>query len=417
MAGDLATPPRGADTAVSVGKRRPPRRLALLGPAFVAAVAYVDPGNFATNFSAGASEGGRLLWVVVTANAMAAVIQYLSARLGAASGVDLAAACREHWPRPVVLLLWAVAELVCAATDLAEVVGAALALRMLCGLPLPVGGLLTGGVAFAVLAAFRRRQQGFERLMAGALAVILFAFAGIVALSGIPVADLGRGLVPGDLAPDTVLLVTGIVGATVMPHAIYVHSAFARRLHRAPGTTRTTRLRALRGDVAAAMATAGLGNAVILAAAAALLYGRVSGDISLDGIHRFLGGQLPAAAPLFAGALLVSGLAASGVGTYAGQIVMRGFLRISVPLTLRRLLTLLPALVVLAVGVDPTRALVLSQVGLSFGIPFALVPLLLLTRRADVMGDDVAPRALTLVAGGCAAVIIALNCALLLPLL
>lgn len=390
-----------------------PRRLGLLGPAFVAAIAYVDPGNFATNFTAGATEGYALLWVVVAANLMAAVIQYLAARLGVATGRDLASACRDHYPAPLAYVLWAVAELICMATDLAEVVGSALALRMLFGLPLIAGGLLTGAVAFAGLAVLRDRQRGFERVMALSLAVILLVFVVQSLLADVHGPSLARGLVPGPVDGRSVLLVTGIVGATVMPHAIYAHSALAQRLHDVSSADRSALLRAQRGDVGAAMTAAGAGNLVILAVAAALLYGKSSGDVSLEEVHSFLAAGHPVVAGLFGVALLVSGVAASGVGTYAGQVVMRGFLRVSVPLTVRRLVTLAPALAVLGAGVDPTRALLLSQVALSFGVPFALIPLLLLTGRADVMGDHAVPRRLTVVAGMCVTVIVLLNCTLL----
>ncbi len=389
--------------------------LPLLGPAFVAAIAYVDPGNFATNFSAGSRFGYLLLWVIVGANGTAMIIQSLSAKVGLATGQNLPQLSREHFPRSIGLCLWAQAELIAIATDLAEVIGGALALRLLCGLPLLYGGLITGGVAFALLALQSRGARRFEVAIAGLLAIILVAFLiNLVRAHPEPAAVAG-GLLPRLDGGDSVLLATGILGATVMPHVVYLHSALTQTATRS-GDTRSgdavRRRRLLRGqrvDILLAMGLAGIVNAAMLVIAAAVLPGAGNAD-TLEGVHAGLDSAMGSgAALLFAVALLVSGLASSGVGTYAGQIMMAGFLRRQIPLLARRGITLAPALGILAIGVDPTRALVMSQVALSFGIPFALVPLILITRTRAIMGELVNGRLMTATASSLAALISALN--------
>jgi manganese transport protein len=387
----------------------------LLGPAFVPAVAYVDPGNVATNFSGGASFGYTLLWVIVAANLMAMLIQALTAKLGLATGRDLATCCRERLPRPVVWGLWAQAEAVAVATDLAEVVGGAVALTLLFGVPLPIGGMITALVAFALLAAQSRGHRPFERVITGLLLVISLGFGYTLVASGVDPGGVASGMVPGFAGPGSLLLATGILGATVMPHVIYVHSALTPGRYgdvvTAGRTTggRRRLLRAQRLDVLLAMGLAGLVNAAMLVIAARLFTGdaRIS---SLESVHAGLGDQVGAgAAVAFALALLASGFAASSVGTHAGQVVMAGFLRRHIPVLARRLLTLTPALLVLSLGGDPTTALVWSQVVLCFGIPFALVPLLWLTSRGDLMGAWVNRRVTTLAGSLVAALIVGLN--------
>ncbi|MEJ3659026.1 Nramp family divalent metal transporter [Actinomycetes bacterium KLBMP 9759] len=387
-------------------------RLAYFGPAFVAAIAYVDPGNFATNFSAGAEFGYLLLWVIVGANLLAMLIQTLSAKLGMATGRNLPELCRDHFPRPVSRGMWVQAELVAIATDLAEVIGGAIALNLLFGIPLFTGGVITGIVAFALLALQGRGYRPFELAIAGLFGVILLGFLTTVLRIDVGGADLAAGLVPRFDGTESLLLATGILGATVMPHVIYLHSALTQS--RIPAVTPQERrflLRRQQTDVVVGMGAAGLVNAAMLVIAAALFYGTaVPGTDTLEGVHAGLARVLDQpAAFAFALALLASGFASAGVGTYAGQVVMQGFIRRRIPLLLRRMLTLAPALVVLGIGVDPTRALVLSQVVLSFGIPFALVPLVLLTRRKDIMAELVNRRLTTVVAGTAAAVIIGLN--------
>jgi manganese transport protein len=415
-------------TTLVVGSRPAPvtprRRIwPLLGPAFVAAVAYVDPGNVATNFSGGAAFGYTLLWVIVAANLMAMLIQSLTAKLGLATGRDLATLCRERLPRPVTWGLWAQAEAVAIATDLAEIVGGAVALNLLFGVPLPVGGLITAVVAFVLLAAQSRGHRPFERVIAGLLLVIGLGFGYTLVGSGIDVGGAAAGMVPSFDGAESVVLATGILGATVMPHVIYVHSALTPGRYGDAVTAGRTQegrrrlLRAQRLDVLLAMGLAGLVNASMLIIAAQLFTGGSQAD-SLEGVHAGLGDQLGTGAALaFALALLASGLASSSVGTHAGQVVMAGFLRRHVPVLARRLITLAPALAVLVVGGDPTTALVWSQVVLSFGIPFALVPLLWLTSRRDLMAGWVNRRITTVAGGGVAALIIALNGHLIVDLL
>ena len=402
------------------GRGRVRGSVALLGPAFVAAIAYVDPGNFATNVSAGAEFGYLLVWVIVLANLMAMLIQSLSGKVGLATGRNLPELCREHFPRPVTRGLWVQAELVAMATDLAEVIGGAIALHLLFGLPLLTGGLVTAVVAFALLALQGRGYRPFELAVGGLLAVIALGFVFSTAVTGIDAGGVAGGLVPAFDGVDSVLLATGILGATVMPHVIYLHSALTQdRIPPEDPAEQQVLLRSQRVDVVVAMGLAGLVNLAMLVLAARLFFGEdLSGVDTLEGAHAALADQAGEAVALaFALALLASGFASSGVGTYAGQIVMAGFLQRQIPLLLRRAITMAPALVVLALGVDPTRALVLSQVVLSFGIPFALVPLVLLTRRGDVMGPLVNRPVTTATAWVVAALVIGLNAFLLAGLL
>jgi manganese transport protein len=381
---------------------------AAIGPAFVVAVAYVDPGNFATNTAGGAAHGYLLLWVIVSASALAMFVQHQSAKLGVATGRNLAELCRENYPRPVTRLLWAQAELVAMATDLAEFVGAAVALNLLFGVPLLTGAVIAAVVSAGLLALAPTGRRRFETVIGGLLAIVLAGFLYQVLQLG-PLDGLAGGLVPGFAGMDSVLLATGMLGATVMPHVIYLHSALTQHLHSSDVDRRRRLMRTARWDIVVALGLAALVNATMLVVAAEALHGTGVGE-ALEEAHAGLGAVLgPGAALAFALALLASGLAASSVGTYSGQVVMEGFLRRRVPLWLRRLLTMMPPLGVLAIGVDPTRALVLSQVVLSFGIPFALVPLVLLGRRRDVMGALVDRRATTVVGVVAAALVSGLN--------
>jgi manganese transport protein len=388
--------------------------LGLLGPAFVAAVAYVDPGNFATNVAGGSKYGYMLLWVVLAANLMAMLIQYLSAKVGIATGKNLPELCREHFPRRASIGLWIQAELIAMATDLAEFVGAAIALNLLFGVPLFAAGLITAVVAFAILGLQTRGYRRFETTIAGLLGVILLGFLYEVLHAGPDASGALSGFVPSFDGTESVLLATGILGATVMPHVIYLHSALTQgRIPARDDAERRQLLRFERLDVGLAMGIAGIVNISMLVVAAALFHG-VSDIDTIECAYHGFDAQLGAGAALAFGlALLASGLSSSSVGTYAGQVVMQGFIRRRVPLLVRRMITMLPALVVLAIGVNATDALVISQVVLSFGIPFALVPLVLLTRRADVMGALRNARATTAVASVVALLIIALNLFLL----
>jgi len=389
--------------------------LPLLGPAFVTAIAYVDPGNFATNITAGSTYGYLLVWVVIVSNLMAMLIQYLSAKAGIATGESLPALCRRHLPRPVTRGLWVQGEAIAIATDLAEVVGGAIALKLLFDLPLLVGGVITAVVAFALLMLQTHGHRPFEVAITGLLAVILIGFVYDVALSGIQPLAIADGTIPRFEGSESILLAAGMLGATVMPHAIYLHGALtSQRYVRTTEPERLALLKSQRTDVITAMTIAGLMNLSLVVVAAAALSGSGPPIDTIEGAHAELGQVLGSgAALLFALGLLASGFASASVGTLAGQIIMEGYLRRRIPLVVRRLVALAPAIVVLAIGVDPTRALVISQVVLSFGIPFALVPLVAFTRRRDIMGSLVNRRSTTVLASLIALIIIALNIVLI----
>jgi len=381
-------------TTVKPGSTRstaaPERRLLrLLGPAFVAAVAYVDPGNVAANLSAGAQYGYLLVWVLVVANVMAVVIQYLSAKLGLVTGRSLPELLGERMPRTGRLLYWAQAELVAAATDLAEVIGGAIALQILFDLPLLLGGVIVAVVSMAILAVQSRRgQRPFEFVVMALLVIIAIGFVAGVLVSPVDWAQTAAGIVPRFEGTGTVLLAASMLGATVMPHAIYLHSSLVRDRHGvSTDPTRIKRLlSATRIDVIIALVIAGSVNIAMLLLAAASLSG-VEGTESIEGAHAAIEAALgPVIGVVFGIGLLASGLASTSVGCYAGATIMDGLLRVRVPLLARRAVTAIPALAILATGFDPTRALVLSQVFLSIGIPFALIPLAWLTSRRQVMG-------------------------------
>jgi manganese transport protein len=390
-------------------------KLALLGPAFVACIAYVDPGNFATNIAGGADYGYLLLWVLLAANLMGMLIQNLSAKIGIATGKNLPELCREHFPRPVSWGLWIQAELIAMATDLAEFIGAAIALNLLFGIPLLPAGFITAIVAFAILGLQARGHRRFELVVTGFLGVILLGFIYDTLQIGFDAGEAAKGFIPGFEGTDSILLATGILGATVMPHVIYLHSALTQgRIPPRDDGERRQLLRFNRIDVTIAMGIAGIINMSMLLLAASLFHGSSLEIDSIESAHAGFESLVgPGAALAFALALLASGFASSSVGTYAGQVVMQGFIARTIPLVLRRAITMAPALIVLAVGLNPSRSLVISQVVLSFGIPFALVPLVLLTRRADIMGSLVNRRRTTAVACVVAAMIIALNVFLL----
>lgn len=388
----------------------------LLGPAFVAAIAYVDPGNVAANISAGAQFGFLLVWVIFLANAMAGLVQYLSAKLGLVSGRTLPEAVADHTRTPTRIAYWLQAELVAVATDLAEVVGGAIALNLLFDLPLLAGGIITGAVSLLLLAVQNHRgQRTFERVISGLLLIIAIGFLTSLFVEPPPLAEAAAGLVPRFEGAESVLLATAMLGATVMPHAVYLHSGLARDRHGhpEPGLARKRLLRVTRLDVGLAMLVAGAVNLSMVLVAATNLQGRDNTD-SIEGAHAAVGDTLgPTVALLFAIGLLASGLASTSVGAYAGAMIMGGLLRRSYPLLLRRLVTLIPALAILAIGVDPSRALVISQVVLSFGIPFALVPLIRLTSDRALMGDDTNHRVTTALGWMVAAMIIVLNVVLI----
>lgn len=391
---------------------RPERGLfRLLGPAFVAAIAYVDPGNVAANLSAGAQFGYLLVWVLILANAMAVVVQYLSAKLGLVTGRSLPELLGARMPRTGRLLYWFQAECIAIATDLAEVIGGALALYILFDLPLLLGGFIVGVVSMVILALQRGGQVRFERIIVGLLAIITIGFVAGLVVSPLDWGEIANGIVPRFAGTETVLLAASMLGATVMPHAIYLHSSLARDRHgRERDPARLARLlRATRLDVVLALLVAGGVNIAMLLLAAASLPG-VAGTDTIEGAAAAISTHLGTAIGVIFGiGLLASGLASTSVGSYAGAEIMGGLLHAKIPLLFRRVITLIPALIVLGIGFEPTRALVLSQVVLSFGIPFAIIPLIWFTSRREVMGDFVNGAILRSVAMLIAILIVALN--------
>jgi manganese transport protein len=388
-----------------------------LGPAFIACVAYIDPGNFATNIAGGAKFGFTLVWVIVASNLMAMLIQTLSAKLGIATGRNLPEVAREQLGQRATVLLWLQAEAIAMATDLAEFLGAAVGFHLLFGWALFPSAVVTGIAAFAILSLQRFGFRPLEAVIA-----VLVGVIGVCYLAELTFAHpdygavLHHAVVPQFGSGEAVLLSVGILGATVMPHVIYLHSALTQdRLVPETDEDAQTLLRYTRVDVIIAMSIAGLINVAMLVMAASTFFKKGLLDVdSLDGAHKtlepILGG---ASSALFALALLASGLSSSAVGTLSGQVVMQGFIRRQIPLMVRRLVTMVPAFVVIGIGIDPSRTLVISQVVLSFGIPFALVPLVYFTARRDIMGQLVNRRITTAAASLIAGVIIALNIFLL----
>lgn len=390
--------------------------LAFLGPAFVASIAYMDPGNFATNIAAGSQFGYALLWVILWSNLMAQLIQYFSAKLGIATGKTLPQLCRERFPPAVSMFLWIVAELVAVATDLAEFLGASLGLYLLFGIPLPVAGVITGIIVFFMLAIQKYGFRRFEYTIMGCVGAIMLSYLFELFIAK---PDWGKvayhTLVPS-ISHDSIYLAVGILGATVMPHVIYLHSALVQPRVR-EGHNKKKHLRHTMLDIGIAMNVAFLINAAMLIMAAAVFYssGRtvVGIEDAHDTLHPLLG---QAASTAFAIALLFSGLSSAAVGTMAGQVIMEGFLKATIPVFLRRLLTMVPAFAVIWLGFDPLQILVLSQVVLSFGIPFALLPLIIFTSDRKLMGSQVNRKKTEIAAWAIAGTIILLNLLLLYQL-
>lgn len=393
------------------------RLMPFLGPAFIASVAYVDPGNFATNIQGGAQFGYMLVWVIVCSNLMAMLIQTLSAKLGIATGMNLAEQCRAHFPRPVAYGMWFLMELVAMATDLAEFLGAALGFQLLLGVPLFAGAILTAFVTLLIL--------GLERYGFRPLEAVISSMVGVIALcylieTFIVKPDWGQVMyhtfVPQFSGAESVLLASGILGATVMPHAIFLHSALTQGRIVVRDKARLQSLYRFEiVDVVIAMGIASFVNAAMLIMAAATFYKTgLTHVATLEEAHRTLEPLLGSSAKwIFGLSLLVSGLSSSTVGTSAGQVIMQGFLKRHIPVWIRRLVTMAPAMIVIWMGLDPTRTLVISQVVLSFGLPFAIIPLVMFTRRADIMGEMVNRRITTIAAGLIAAIIVVLNVYLL----
>jgi manganese transport protein len=389
------------------------RLLPFLGPAFIASVAYMDPGNFATNLQGGAQFGYTLLWVVVASNLMAMVVQTLSAKLGIATGKNLAELCREAFPRPVVISLWVLMEIVAMATDLAEFVGAAVGFNLLLGVPLWLAGLLTAGMTIIIL--------GLERYGFRPLEAVITAFVGVIAICYLVETFLDRpdwgnvlfhAVSPQFAGPESVLLAAGILGATVMPHAIFLHSALTQGRITVKDPTQLRRLYLFeRIDVLIAMGMAGLINAAMLIMAASTFHrGGMTAVGTLEQAHATLEPLLgPAAGVIFAVSLLASGLSSSSVGTMAGQVIMQGFIHRRIAPWIRRLATMGPSLVVILIGWEPTRVLVISQVMLSFGLPFAVLPLAYFSSKKSYMGVLVNRRITTIIAWVISGLIVALN--------
>jgi len=414
LPGDVATIAAAQDVLAGRSTRRGLLRiLPFLGPAFVASVAYIDPGNFATNIQGGAEFGYRLVWVVLASNLMAMLVQTLSAKLGIATGQNLAEVCREQFPRPVVWVMWGLMEIVAMATDLAEFLGAAIGFNLLFGMPLMPAAILTGATTLVILALERRGFRPLEAVITALVGVIAVAYVVETILDRPAWAMIAQSILHPVLGgPEAILLAVGILGATVMPHVIFLHSSLTQSrivTANAEQARRLFRFEVL--DVVVAMTLAGLVNAAMLVMAASTFWAHGLTKIaSIEEAHRTLTPLLGGASSVvFAVSLLASGLSSSTVGTMAGQIIMQGFLHRQVSVWIRRLVTMLPAIAVVAIGLNPTRTLVISQVVLSFGLPFALVPLVLFTRRRDLMGSLANARITTATAALMTALIVALN--------
>jgi manganese transport protein len=421
-AGDERTIQVATDILSGESKKRGlARLLPFLGPAFIASVAYIDPGNFATNIAGGAQLGYTLLWVILASNLMAMLIQSLSAKLGIATGHNLAEHCRSRFPRPLVIFMWVIMELVAMATDLAEFLGAALGFNLLLGVPLWLAGILTAIATFLILGLERYGFRPLEAVIAVLVGVVASSYVVEVFMSGADVGGILHGaFVPSFGGSGGILLATGILGATVMPHAIYLHSALTqdRIVVREPKMMRRL-FRYEVMDVLVAMGLASLINAAMLIMAAATFHATGRMDVgtieqAYQTLTPLLGG---ASSAIFAISLLAAGLSSASVGTMAGQVIMQGFLHREIPVWVRRLVTMTPSLIIIFMGLEPTRVLVISQVVLSFGLPFAIIPLLLFTSRKDLMGVLVNKRITSVILGVIAALIVLLNVFLLISVI
>ncbi|WP_192459522.1 Nramp family divalent metal transporter [Musicola keenii] len=407
----------GSRVVESVSRTSRKLKLSLMGPAFIAAIGYIDPGNFATNIQSGAAYGYQLLWVVVWANLMAMLIQLLSAKLGIATGKNLAEHIRDRFPRPAVWFYWVQAEIIAMATDLAEFIGAAVGFKLLLGISLLEGAILTGIATFLILTLQQRGQKPLEMVIGGLLMFVAAAYIVELIFSSPQLAPLAKGMaIPNLPSSDAVMLAAGVLGATIMPHVIYLHSSLTQQKS---SDTHAERYAATKVDVAVAMTIAGFVNLAMMATAAAAFH--FSGNASVAELEQAyltlkpLLGQ--AAATIFGLSLVVAGLSSTVVGTLAGQVVMQGFVRFSIPLWVRRIVTMLPSFIVIMSGMDPTRVLVLSQVLLSFGIALALIPLLAFTGNRELMGGLVNSRLVQNIGRIIVCVVIALNLYLLVDTL
>ena len=393
------------------------RILPFLGPAFIAAIAYIDPGNFATNIAGGSKFGYTLVWVIVASNLMAMLIQTLSAKLGIATGKNLPEVCRESFSRRTSILLWIQAEVIAMATDLAEFLGAALGFNLLLGIRLFPAAILTAIAAFLILGLQRFGFRPLEATIGVMVGVIGLCYVIELFYANPPLLTVAKhAVLPQFHGTESVLLAVGILGATVMPHVIYLHSSLTQsRIVPDSDAEAKKLLRYTRIDVIVAMTVAGLINMAMLVMAASTFFEKGLHNVgSIESAHKTLQPLLgSAAATLFAIALIASGLSSSAVGTLAGQVVMQGFIKKQIPIVVRRIVTMAPAFVAIGIGVDPSRTLVISQVVLSFGIPFALIPLVLFTSRRSLMGVLVNHRTTVVVASAVAALIVSLNVFLL----
>lgn len=405
---------RAVDTS-----RRPLRKikLSLMGPAFIAAIAYIDPGNFATNIQAGATFGYTLLWVVVWANVMAMLVQLLSAKLGIATGKNLAEHIRDRFPRPVVWAYWVQAEIIVMATDLAEFIGAAIGFKLLFGVTLPQGAVLTGIATFLILMLQNRGQKPLELVIGGLLLFVAAAYIVELIFSQPDIAALGRGmLIPNLPDGNAVFLAAGVLGATIMPHVIYLHSALTQT---GGEESKTERYASTKFDVAIAMTIAGFVNLAMMATAAAAFHFNGYENIAeIEEAYITLQPLLGnAAATVFGLSLIAAGLSSTVVGTLAGQVVMQGFVRFYIPMWVRRIVTMLPSFIVILAGMDATQILVMSQVLLSFGIALALVPLLVFTGNKELMGELVDTKTTQILGKLVVLIVVGLNAYLLISLL
>lgn len=405
---------RAVDTSRRTSRRI---KLSLMGPAFIAAIGYIDPGNFATNIQAGASFGYTLLWVVVWANIMAMLIQLLSAKLGIATGKNLAEHIRDRFPRPAVWAYWVQAEIIAMATDLAEFIGAAIGFKLLLGVTLLEGAVLTGIATFLILMLQKRGQKPLELVIAGLLIFVAAAYIVELIFSQPELAALGRGMLVPELPNrDAVFLAAGVLGATIMPHVIYLHSSLTQT---AGDDSKTSRYAATKLDVAIAMTIAGFVNLAMMATAAAAFHFNGYGSIAeIEQAYLTLQPLLGnAAATIFGLSLVAAGLSSTVVGTLAGQVVMQGFVRFYIPIWVRRTVTMLPSFIIILAGMDATRILVMSQVLLSFGIALALVPLLAFTGNKELMGEMVNSKLIQVLGKMIVLVVVGLNAYLLISLL
>jgi manganese transport protein len=409
---------RAAARAVLEGRTRGLRAiLPFLGPAFIACVAYIDPGNFATNIQGGSAFGYNLLWVIVLANLMAMLLQTMSAKLGLATGKNLAEVAREQFPRPAVYGMWAISEVAAMATDLAEFLGASLGLYLLFHIPLLIATLVTGVATYAILLLERKGFRPIEAVIGALVGVIAVCYLIETVLSRPEWGQVAlHSIMPWEGGGDSALFTVGIIGATVMPHVIYLHSSLTQQRIVPRSEAEARRIfRLTIPDVVIAMGLAGLINMAMLYMAAATFHAHGRTNVAdINSAYQTLAPLLGGAASLvFAISLLASGLSSSTVGTMAGQVIMQGFVGFTIPIWLRRLITMLPAVLVAAIGLDPTRTLVLSQVVLSFVLPLPVIMLIRFTRQRDLMGSLVNHRATSALAALCAAVILALNVLLL----